>query len=75
MLKLSLSLTLLECKVKVFKNGQSKICGRQPLKNLKYGLLRQSKMSKKFYNFFKKILLNIFEKRFIYLTLGKFFKF
>ena len=28
---------------KVFKNGQSKICGRQPLKNLKwYGLPRQT---------------------------------
>ena len=28
--------------VKVFKNGPSKICGRQPLKNLKWhGLLRQ----------------------------------
>ena len=28
--------------VKVFKNGPSKICGRQPLKNLKgYGLLLQ----------------------------------
>ena len=28
---------------KVFKNGQSKICGRQPLKNLKrYDLLRQT---------------------------------
>ena len=27
--------------IKVFKNGSSKICGRQPLKNLKwYGLLR-----------------------------------
>ena len=27
---------------KVFKNGPSKICGRQPLKNLKgYGLLEQ----------------------------------
>ena len=27
--------------VKVFKNGPSKICGRQPLKNLKwYGMLR-----------------------------------
>ena len=27
---------------KVFKSGPSKICGRQPLKNLKgYGLLRQ----------------------------------
>ena len=26
---------------KVFKNGTSKICGRQPLKNLKgYGLLK-----------------------------------
>ena len=26
---------------KVFKNGPSKICGRQPLKNLKgYGLLK-----------------------------------
>ena len=30
--------------VKIFKNGPSKICGRQPLKNLKwYGLLRQTK--------------------------------
>ena len=29
--------------VKVFKNGPNKICGRQPLKNLKwYGLLRQT---------------------------------
>ena len=29
--------------VKVFKNGPSKICGRQPLKNLKRcGLLRQT---------------------------------
>ena len=28
---------------KVFKNGPSKICGRQPLKNLKgYGLLKQT---------------------------------
>ena len=28
---------------KIFKNGPSKICGRQPLKNLKgYGLLRLS---------------------------------
>ena len=28
---------------KVFKNGPSKICGRQPLKNLKgYGLLKQA---------------------------------
>ena len=28
---------------KAFKNGQSKICGRQPLKNLKgYGLLKQT---------------------------------
>ena len=28
---------------KVFKNKQSKICGRQPLKNLKgYGLLKQT---------------------------------
>ena len=27
--------------VKVFKNGPSKICGRQPLKNLKgYGVLK-----------------------------------
>ena len=27
----------------VFKNGPSKICGRQPLKNLKvYGLLKQA---------------------------------
>ena len=25
----------------VSKNGQSKICGRQPLKNLKYGLSKQ----------------------------------
>ena len=26
-----------------FKNGQSKICGRQPLKNLKwYGLIKQT---------------------------------
>ena len=30
---------------KVFKNGPSKICGRQPLKNLKgYGLLRKGNM-------------------------------
>ena len=29
--------------VKVFKNGPSKTCGRQPVKNLKgYGLLRQT---------------------------------
>ena len=29
---------------KVFKNGPSKICGRQPLKNLKrHGLLKQTK--------------------------------
>ena len=29
--------------VKVFKTGPIKICGRQPLKNLKrYGLLRQT---------------------------------
>ena len=29
--------------VKIFKNGPSKICGRQSLKNLKrYGLLRQT---------------------------------
>ena len=29
--------------VKVFKNGTSKICGRQPLKNMKwYGVLRQT---------------------------------
>ena len=28
---------------KVFKNGSSKICGRQPLRNLKkYGLLKQT---------------------------------
>ena len=28
---------------KVFKDGPSKICGRQPLKNLKgYGLLKQT---------------------------------
>ena len=28
---------------KVFKNGPSEICGRQPLKNLKwYGLLKQT---------------------------------
>ena len=31
--------------VKVFKNGPSKICGRQPLKNLKrYGLLKGTVM-------------------------------
>ena len=31
--------------VKVFKNGPSKICGRQPLKNLKrYGLLKGAVM-------------------------------
>ena len=32
---------------KVFKNGQSKICGRQPLKNLKrYGMLIPSNLLK-----------------------------
>ena len=31
---------------KVFKNGQSEICGRQPLKNLKwYGLLKRKRLS------------------------------
>ena len=30
--------------IKVFKNGPSKICGRQPSKNLKcYGLPKQTK--------------------------------
>ena len=41
--------------VKVFKNGQSKICGKEPLKNLKrYGLLGTSNYLKaafrKFYS-------------------------
>ena len=44
---LNTPLTYLKCmKVlwdKVFKNGPSKICGRQPLKNLKrYGLLEEN---------------------------------
>ena len=35
--------------VKVFKCGQSKICVRQPLKNLKeYGLLKQTILSSSF---------------------------
>ena len=35
---------------KVFKNGPSKICERQPLKNLKgYGLLKNFKEFRKFY--------------------------
>ena len=29
---------------KVFKNGPSEICGRRPLKNLKYGLLKHGIM-------------------------------
>ena len=36
-------LTMIIKWVKIFKNGPSKICGRQSLKNLKrYGLLRQT---------------------------------
>ena len=44
----------------VFKNGRSKICGRQPLQNLKrYGLLKHN-------NYYKvKIETNWFCKRFI----------
>ena len=42
----SLLLTLITLSIiwdKVFKNGSSKICGRQPLKNFKgYGLLKQN---------------------------------
>ena len=35
--------------VKLFKNGPSKICGRQPWKNLKsYGLLKQTKSPQNF---------------------------
>ena len=37
---------------KVFKNGPSKICGRQPLKNLKYGRLKQT-ISPYHFKFFK----------------------
>ena len=34
---------------KVFKNGPSKICGRQPLKHLKeYGLLKQTMLLQTF---------------------------
>ena len=37
------TLTQINKRDKVFKNGQSKICGRQPLKNLKgYGLLKRT---------------------------------
>ena len=37
---------------KVFKNGQSKICGRQPLKNLKgYGNCREGNLCR-FFNAF-----------------------
>ena len=43
------------CKItwlKVFKNGRSKICGRQPLKNLKgYGNCREGKLCR-FFNAF-----------------------
>ena len=38
--------------VKIFKNGPSKICGRQPLKNLKwYGLPKQNTLTPMFLNF------------------------
>ena len=38
--------------VKIFKNGPSKICGRQPLKNLKwYGLPKQNTLTHMFLNF------------------------
>ena len=44
---------------KVFKNGPSKICGRQPLKNLKgYGLLKQADHTYPF-KFFKGCLSQI----------------
>ena len=43
------SLTLTNIWVKVFKNGLSKICGRQPLKNLKcYDLPRQTYITSTF---------------------------
>ena len=39
---------------KVFKNGPSKICGRQPLKNLKrYGLLKADRSTPYPFEFFK----------------------
>ena len=38
---------------KVFKNGPSKICGRQPLKNLKgYGLPKQTILKTVIHKFF-----------------------
>ena len=45
----------------VFKNGPSKICGRQPLKILKgYGLLTQTYPFKFFMGFLPQILLGPF---------------
>ena len=45
----------------VFKNGPSKICGRQPLKNLKgYGLPKQTYSFKFFMGFLPPILLGPF---------------
>ena len=49
---------------KVFKNGPSEICGRQPLKNLKwYGLLKQTIPHFKFFKgYLPQILLGPFLK-------------
>ena len=43
--------------VKVFKNGQSKILGRQALKNLKWNLPKQTNITP---NFFKGCIPQIF---------------
>ena len=46
---------------KVFKNGSSKICGRQPLKKLKgYGVLEQTISLQIFKGCLPQILLGIF---------------
>ena len=50
--------------VKVFKNGPSKICRRQPLKNLKwYGLFRQTISLQFFQTLFGQFLNNLTQKR------------
>ena len=55
---------------KVFKNGPSKICGRQPLKYLKgYGMLQQTISLQIFKGCFPQIILGPFLNTFSHLWL------
>ena len=56
---------------KVFKNRPSKLCGRQPLKNLKgYGKLKQTIPFKVFKGCFSQILLGSFLNTLLHMSGG-----